>query len=89
MDTVYLDHAATTPTDPEVMAAMMRYFGGRFGNPSSIHACGRDAREALETARSQVAELIGAAPEEIVFTGGGTEADNLAVLGAAAAPPPP
>ena len=88
MDSVYLDHAATTPTDPEVMAAMMRYFGGRFGNPSSIHACGRDAREALETARSQVAELIGAAPEEIVFTGGGTEADNLAVLGAAAARPP-
>jgi len=83
METIYLDHGATTPTDPEVLGAMMRYFANHYGNPSSIHSFGREARRALETARGQVAALIGADPGEIVFTGGGTEADNMALLGTA------
>ena len=83
METVYLDHSATTPVDPEVLGAMMRYFGNHFGNPSSIHGFGREAKKAIESARGQVASLIGAGPEEIIFTGGGTEADNLALMGAA------
>ena len=83
MEPIYLDHSATTPTHPEVLAAMMSFFANHFGNPSSIHREGRFAREAVEDARVRVAALIGAAPAEIVFTGGGTEADNLAVLGAA------
>ncbi|MDD5711264.1 MAG: cysteine desulfurase family protein [Smithellaceae bacterium] len=87
MEPIYLDCAATTPADPEVMGAMMRYFGYHFGNPSSGHAFGRSAKEAIERARAQVAALIGADNSEIVFTGGGTEADNLAVLGTALAAP--
>ena len=83
MESIYLDHSATTPVDPEVLGAMMRYFGNHFGNPSSIHGFGQEARRAIEAARGQVASLIGADPEEIVFTGGGTEADNLALMGAA------
>jgi len=87
-EAIYLDHSATTPVDPEVLGAMMRYFANHFGNPGSIHQFGRLAREAVEKAREQTAALIGAAPEEIVFTGGGTEADNLALLGSAAATQP-
>jgi len=83
MEPVYLDHSATTPVDAEVLAAMMRYFAGVFGNPSSIHRFGREARRAVEEAREKVARLLGADPDEIVFTGGGTEADNLALLGTA------
>ena len=83
MEQIYFDHSATTPIHPEVLGAMMSLFANRFGNPSSIHREGRFAREAVETARRRVAALIGADPSEIVFTGGGTEADNLAVLGSA------
>ncbi len=81
MEPVYLDHNATTPIDPEVRAAMLPYLAEEFGNPSSSHAYGRRARAAVERARSQVAELIGARPEEIVFTSGGTEASLIAILG--------
>ena len=79
--TLYLDHAATTPVRPAVREAMEPFLAERFGNPSSTHGPGRAARSALEEARSRVAAAIGADPDEIVFTGGGTEADNLAVLG--------
>jgi len=82
---IYLDHAATTPFHPEVTEAMLPYLGERFGNPSSIYSEGREARKAVEAARSQVAEAIGADPAEIFFTSGGTEADNLAVIGTARA----
>ena len=79
---IYLDHAATTPVRPEVFDAMAPYFGPRFGNPSSTHRWGREARAALDEARERVAQSLGAAPDEICFTSGGTESDNLAVLGA-------
>ena len=82
---VYLDNAATTPADPRVLEAMLPHLGGRRGNPSSLHASGSAAREVVEGAREPVAALINASPEEIVFTGGGTESDNLAVLGLARA----
>ncbi|HWQ14272.1 MAG TPA: cysteine desulfurase family protein [Roseiflexaceae bacterium] len=82
---VYLDHAATTPLDQEVLAAMMPYLTEQFGNPSSIHRLGRAALEALDGARDAVARVLGALPKEIVFTGGGSEADNLAVKGVALA----
>jgi len=82
---VYLDNAATTPVDPRVLEAMLPYLGGRCGNPSSLHAPGAAARGAVEEAREAVAALVGASPEEILFTGGGTEADNLAVMGLARA----
>jgi cysteine desulfurase len=78
---VYLDHAATTPVRPEVLEAMTPFFGARFGNPSSVHRWGRDARTALDEARSRVAACLRAQPDEIVFTSGGTEGDNLAILG--------
>jgi len=84
---VYLDHAATTPVRPEVAEAMMRYMVTDFGNASSIHSFGRVAKEAVENARAQVAHIIGAKPEEIVFMSGGTEADNMAIRGALAANP--
>ncbi|MFO7893978.1 MAG: cysteine desulfurase family protein [Longimicrobiales bacterium] len=80
-NTIYLDHAATTPVRPDVRAAMEPFLAERFGNPSSTHGPGRAARAALEDARERVAAALGADPVEIVFTGGGTEADNLAVLG--------
>jgi cysteine desulfurase len=80
-DPVYLDHAATTPVRPEVVDAMAPFWGPRFGNPSSVHKWGRDARTALDEARERVARSLGAQPDEICFTSGGTEADNLAVLG--------
>jgi cysteine desulfurase len=83
---VYLDHHATTPTHPDVVAAMLPFFSERFGNPSSrAHAMGQEAHAAVETARAEVGALIGAAPEDIVFTSGATEADNLAVRGVALA----
>jgi cysteine desulfurase len=78
-----LDYAATTPTHPEVMKAMLPYFTESFGNPSSIHSYGQEAKDAIERARNKVAALIGAKSEEIVFTGSGTEADNFAVKGVA------
>lgn len=81
MRQLYFDHNATTPADEEVIAAMLPYLGERFGNPSSVHAMGREARGAIEQARQHVASLIGASPEEVVFTGSGTEAINLAILG--------
>jgi cysteine desulfurase len=80
---IYLDYAATTPTHPEVIKAMLPYFTESFGNPSSIHSYGQEAKDAVERARSKVAALIGAKSEEIVFTGSGTEADNFAVNGVA------
>ena len=82
---IYLDNSATTPVDPRVVAAMEPWHAQAFGNPSSLHTLGRQAREAVETARAQVAALIGARPREIVFTGSGTEADNLALAAAAGA----
>lgn len=84
-DPVYLDHAATTPLRPEAREALLDVLSRRWGNPSSVHRWGREARAALEDARTRFAAVIGAAPAEIVFTRGGTEADNLAVLGRARA----
>lgn len=78
---VYLDHAATTPVRPEVLEAMLPFFGPRFGNPSSVHKWGREARTALDEARERVARSLGANADEICFTSGGTEGDNLAILG--------
>lgn len=78
---IYLDHAATTPVRSEVFEAMTPFFGPRFGNPSSVHRWGREARAALDEARERVANCLGASADEICFTSGGTEADNLAVLG--------
>lgn len=89
MNRVYLDHNATTPVEPEVLDAMLPYFSGDYGNASSIHTFGQRARSAVETAREQVAGLIGARPQEIVFTSGGTEADNHAIFGIAESPTPP
>ena len=79
---VYFDNAATTPLDPEVFTAMTPYLLGNFGNPSSHHSHGREARAALEFCRRTVAGLLNAHPEEIIFTSGGTEADNTAILSA-------
>jgi cysteine desulfurase len=81
MKTVYLDHCATTPLHPDVLKAMLPFLRHSFGNPSSIHALGRKAREAVEEARGKVAALIGANASEVVFTSGGTEANNLAIQG--------
>ena len=81
-DYIYLDHAATTPLDPRVRHAMEPYLDGVFGNPSSLHWAGRQAHDAVEAGRGEVAALLGARPAEIVFTASGTESDNLAVLGA-------
>ena len=79
-DPVYLDHAATTPMRPEAIAAMVEELG-HLGNPSSLHAAGRRARRVVEESREQLAEVFGARPSEVIFTSGGTEADNLAVKG--------
>jgi cysteine desulfurase len=79
---IYLDHSATTPVRPEVLEAMLPFFGARFGNPSSTHRWGREARVALDEARERLARALGASADEICFTSGGTEADNLAVIGA-------
>lgn len=80
---IYLDHGATTPLDPQVVEAMLPYLRGGYGNPSSLHRPGREARLALETARSRLASLLNARESEIYFVSGGTEADNLAIQGAA------
>jgi cysteine desulfurase len=82
---IYADYNATTPLDPEVRASMAEALGASYGNPSSIHQAGQAARRLVERARAQAAQLIGAAADEIVFTSGGTEADNLAILGTAEA----
>jgi cysteine desulfurase len=84
---VYLDYNATTPVDPSVFSAMTPYFAGNFGNAGSIHSAGQRARSAVDAARESVAALLGAKPGEIVFTSGGTEADNLAIFGLAGAVP--
>lgn len=78
---IYLDHAATTPVRDEVFEAMKPFFGSRFGNPSSTHRWGREARAALDEARERVAACLGARPDELCFTSGGTEGDNFAILG--------
>ncbi len=82
---LYLDHNATTPVDESVLQAMMPYFGERFGNASSSHPLGATANEAVEAARADVAALVGARPRDVIFTSGATEANNLALLGVAAA----
>ena len=83
--TVYLDHAGTTPLDPKVLEAMVPYFSQRFGNPSSLHSVGQEARYALDEARERVAGVLHCRPREVVFTGGGTESDNAAIHGVATA----
>ncbi|KUO58763.1 MAG: cysteine desulfurase NifS [Gracilibacter sp. BRH_c7a] len=83
MRRIYLDHSATTPVDPQVAELMMKYYVEFYGNPSSVHLYGREVRKALDEARTQVATLIGADQAEITFTSGGTEADNIAIQGAA------
>jgi cysteine desulfurase len=80
---IYLDHAATTPVRPEVLEAMLPYFGGRFGNPSSIYRLGREARQAMDRARDTVAAALGCRPAEVLFTSCGSESDNLAIKGVA------
>lgn len=85
MNKVYLDYAATAPCDPEVLKAMEPYFTEIFGNPSSLHSFGQAAKKGLEDSRQVLADFIGARPEEIIFTCGGTESDNFAMLGAAGA----
>src|SRR3989442_11302897 len=83
---VYLDNAATTPVRPEVLEAMLPYLGkDAFGNPSSAHRFGRAARAGVEEAKRTIAEALGAEPGQVIFTSGGTEADNLAVIGSALA----
>ena len=85
MHKIYLDHNATTPTLPEVLDVMLPFYKDKFGNPSSVHSEGRAARVSLDESREQVAELIGARPDEIVFTSGGSESNNFAILGVAIA----
>lgn len=85
MNRIYMDNAATTPVDARVLRAMMPYFSARFGNASSLHSFGREAAEALEEGREKVAKALGADAAEVCFTSGGTEADNLAIKGAALA----
>jgi cysteine desulfurase len=80
---IYLDHAATTPLDPRVLEAMLPYLQTHFGNASSMHAVGHFAREAIESSRNRIAECLGANSREIIFTGSGTEADNIAIIGTA------
>src|SRR5262245_34309930 len=84
--TYYFDHAATTPTAPEVVAAMLPYFTDQFGNASSIYTLGRRSMEAVDAAREEVAGVLNCRPTEVVFTGGGSEADNLAIKGVAHSP---
>lgn len=84
-DLLYFDHAATTPVHPRVVAAMTPYLTQVFGNPSSVHGAGREARKALEQARDTIADFMDADPQSLIFTSGGTEADNMAIIGAAMA----
>src|SRR5271170_4383068 len=81
--TIYLDYNATTPLDPAVGEAMLPFLGEVWGNPSSVHHVGRRARALLDDARDRAAKFLGAKPSEVVFTSGGTESNNLAVLGTA------
>jgi cysteine desulfurase len=83
VERIYMDYAATTPVHPEVVKAMLPYFTEIYGNPSSLHSCGQEARTGMEAARSRLAEFIGAGLEEIIFTSGGTESDNYALKGVA------
>jgi cysteine desulfurase len=83
MKRIYMDHSATTPVAPEVLQAMLPYLSDKFGNASSLHSFGQEAKEALEESREKVAKLLAANPEEIIFTSGGTESDNLALKGIA------
>ena len=83
MQTVYFDYNATTPLDSKVREAMLPYLGGVWGNPSSVHHVGRQARAALDEAHERAARVLGCKPSEVVFTSGGTESANLAILGAA------
>lgn len=85
---IYLDHNATTPVLSEVLEAMLPFLREQFGNPSSDHAVGRRARDAVERAREQVAAILSCQPVEVLFTSGGTESNNLAILGSAAPQPP-
>ncbi len=85
MERIYLDHAATTPIHPDVLEAMIPVMQNVFGNPSSIHSYGREASKLLERARSSIAKQLKVKPNELIFTGGGTEADNLAIVGVAQA----
>src|SRR5262249_47574879 len=87
MDPIYLDANATTPLLPAVWEAMLPYWIDRAGNPASGHSFGRQARQALETAREQIAHLLDAHPDEVIFTSGATEANNLALFGLAQSPP--
>lgn len=82
---MYFDHAATTPVHPRVIEAMTPYLTQVFGNPSSVHGAGRQARQALERARDQIAAFMDADPQSLIFTSGGTEADNMAIIGGAMA----
>ena len=81
MRRIYLDYNATTPIAPSVVEAMQPFFAQHFGNPSSTHSLGRATQQAIEDARAEVAELLGAWPDEIVFTSGGSESNNLALKG--------
>src|SRR5205085_9665269 len=83
---IYLDHNASAPLRPEALKAMRPWLGGAAGNPASAHAAGRHARRRLEDAREQIASLLGAGPDEVVFTSGATEANNLALFGLAGEP---
>jgi len=80
---IYMDHSATSPVDPKVFEAMKPYFTNEFGNASTLYSLGRNAKNAMESARQEVATIIGADPKEIIFTSGGTESDNIAILGTA------
>jgi cysteine desulfurase len=82
MEPVYLDHAATTPVRPEILEAMLPFFQTAWGNPSSAHRMGRNARAGLEQGKRETAEALGVEPNQVIFTSGGTEADNLAIIGA-------
>jgi cysteine desulfurase len=83
--TIYLDHAGTTAMDPAVLEAMLPYFSQLYGNPSSVHTVGQESRHALDSARESVARVLHCRTNEVVFTSGGTEADNAAIHGAATA----
>lgn len=84
MKRIYLDHAASTPMHPRVAEVMMNVMTNQYGNPSSIHAFGREAKRTVSGARDFIAASLGCGPDELVFTGGGTESDNLAIFGAVA-----
>src|SRR5215216_3488136 len=82
-ETIYLDHAATTPLDPVVLQAMIPFLEDRFGNPSSIYGLGQENKVAIDRSRREVAAVLGCSPSELIFTGGATESDNLALTGIA------